>query len=80
MSHDEFTKLFKYLEKRFSDMDKRFDEHDKRFDYLTGIVAELVIDVRDIKRDLHDLHQSDARQNRWIHELAYKTKTKLSYE
>jgi len=38
MSEDQFTRLFKYLEKRFDAVDARFDEHDKRFDDLTTLI------------------------------------------
>lgn len=38
MSEDQFTRLFKYIEKRFDAVDARFDEHDKRFDDLTTLI------------------------------------------
>lgn len=41
MSDDQFTKLFKYMEKRFDAVDKRFDDHDRRFNDVTGAIAEL---------------------------------------
>jgi hypothetical protein len=80
MSHDEFTKLFKYLVSMKADMDKRFNKHDKRFVEITTILGEMMLEIREVKADVKDLKQSDTRQNRWIHELAYKTDTKLSYE
>jgi hypothetical protein len=42
MSEDQFTKLFKYMQKGFANVDKRFVEieykFDKCFDLLTNII------------------------------------------
>ena len=42
MSEDQFTKMFKYMQKGFSDADNRIDKleerFDKRFDSLTRII------------------------------------------
>jgi hypothetical protein len=38
MSDDQFTKLFKYMQREFTRVHKQFDNVDKRFDTLTGVV------------------------------------------
>lgn len=55
MSHDEFTKLFKYFDKRFDAIDERFKEVDKRFDYLTAIVLETAVEVRELSHTVNGL-------------------------
>ena len=41
MSEDQFTKLFKHMEKNFASMNKRFDMQDKEIAELKGGVAKL---------------------------------------
>jgi hypothetical protein len=41
MSEDEFTKLFKYMEKRFDGMEKRFDENAHDHANIRADIAEL---------------------------------------
>ncbi len=38
MSEDQFTKLFKYMEKRFDEMDKRIDGLASQIDRLTNTI------------------------------------------
>ncbi len=44
MSEDQFTKLYKYIQKGFSDVDRRFDKietrFDGRFDQLNNIIDD----------------------------------------
>lgn len=47
MSEDQFTKLFKYMEKRFNDVDKRFDMQDAKISELSVAVADLGGQIRD---------------------------------
>lgn len=47
MSHDEFTKLFKYMEKRFDQVDQRFDKVDEEIRDLKFAVGELAGQIKD---------------------------------
>ena len=78
MSHDEFTKLFKYMETMRSEMNQRFDNVDKRFnDVQVDGLAKLIMDYN--QEMLMIAHKVD-RMERWIHEIAQKTGVKLTYE
>jgi hypothetical protein len=41
MSDDQFTKLFKYIEKRFDEVDKQFDAASADRADIRGAIAEL---------------------------------------
>jgi uncharacterized coiled-coil protein SlyX len=80
MSHDEFTKLFKSMEKGFGDMERRFDAQDAKIDDLSGAVAELGGQLRDYHQEMILLARKVDRMERWILQIAEKTGVKLSYE
>lgn len=78
MSQDEFTKLFKYIEKRFDAVDSRFDAQDAKIDNLTGAIADLGGQIRDYHQEMILLARKVDRMERWIHEIAKQTGVKLS--
>ncbi|MCE7936985.1 hypothetical protein DYH10_04345 [Candidatus Saccharibacteria bacterium CPR2] len=78
MSKDEFTKLFKYVERRFNEMDRRFDEQNEKIDDIRAGVAELAGQIRDYHQEMIMLAHKVDRLERWIHEIAQKTGVKLS--
>ena len=82
MSQDEFTKLFKYMGKRFGDMDKRFDETATKdqVDKLTNTIDGLVKQLADYHQEMLMLAHKVDRMERWIHQIAEKTGVKLSYD
>ena len=41
MSEDEFTRLFKYMEKRFNAVDKQFEQNHAEHRNMLGAIAEL---------------------------------------
>ena len=47
MSQDQFTQLFKYMEKRFDEVDKKFEEAKTDRADIRGAIAELSAQVRD---------------------------------
>jgi hypothetical protein len=47
MSEDQFTKLFKYMEKRFDVVDNKFEEAANDRADIRGAIAELSAQVRD---------------------------------
>jgi uncharacterized coiled-coil DUF342 family protein len=52
MSEDQFTKLFKYMEKRFDVVDKKFDEAAVDRADIRGAIAELSAQVRDYHNEM----------------------------
>lgn len=80
--NDEFTKLFKYMEKRFDGMEKRFDEtaSKKQVNDLTDTADGLVKQITDYHQEMLMLAHKVDRMERWIHEIAEKTGVKLTYK
>lgn len=78
MSDDQFTKLFKYMEKRFDAVDKRFDMQDEQMKELRINIAEVGGQLRDYHQEMIMLARKVDRMERWIHELAKQTGIKLS--
>jgi uncharacterized coiled-coil protein SlyX len=78
MNDDQFTKLFKYMEKRFNDVDKRFDMQDEKIEDLRGAVAELSGQIKDYHVEMIMLTRKFDRLERWVHEIAEATGVKLS--
>lgn len=80
---DESTRLYAYLDKRFAEIDLRFvaleEKFDRRIDSLTVAVDGLKerVEICDHEHLVHG-HVLD-RHERWIHKLAKKTDTPLSY-
>jgi hypothetical protein len=82
MSKDEFTKLFKYMEKRFGDMEKRFDEtaSKKQVDGLISTVDGLAKQILDQNQEHLMLSHKVDRIEDWVQEIAQKTGVKLTYK
>ena len=60
MSEDQFTKLFRYVEKRFDSVDERFEEAARDRADIRGAIAELSAQVRDYHHEMIVLsHQVD---------------------
>jgi len=82
MSEDQFTKLFKYMEKRFDDIDKRLGETATKtdiseiYDKLDGMAGKQ--DDDEVERAALQLKVD--RHDGWITQLAQKTDTKLVSE
>ena len=77
MSHDEFTKLFKYMQQEFDKVHAKLALHDEKFDQIYGLVdADLKAKETDEQERLIIGHQID-RQTGWIKQLAAKTRIKL---
>ncbi len=80
MDDDQFTKLFKYVEKRFDDMDIRLEEarHDRAD--IRGAIGELSAQVRDYHNEMtFSSHQLDKLRDA-ILQIAKETGVKLSAE
>lgn len=79
MSNDEFTKLFKYMEKRFDAVDKHFEKTHREIADTRGAIGELAGQIKDYHQEMIMLARKVDRMERWIHEIAKKTGVKLSY-
>lgn len=84
MSHDEFTKLFNYMELKFSGIDRRFDNVESDIRDITFELAELSARVEDhhneflvlnhqvggLEKKIDGLEAKVDQQGRWIHQIA----------
>lgn len=80
MSDDQFTKLFKYIEKRFDSMDKRFDEAAKDRADIRGAIAEIGAQVRDYHHEMIFLSRQVDKLKEAILQIAQETGIKLTVE
>ena len=80
MSEDQFTKLFKYMGKRFDAVEKRFDMQDEKIEDLRGAVAELGGQLRDYHQEMIMLARKVDRMERWIHQIAKQTGVELQLD
>ena len=80
MSEDQFTKLFKYMEKSFASVEKRFDMQDEKIEDLKGAVAELGGQLRDYHQEMIMLARKVDRMERWIHQIAKQTGVELQFD
>jgi hypothetical protein len=78
MSHDEFTKLFNYMELKFGAIDKRFDTVEGDIREIKFEVAELSARVEDHHNEFLVLGHTVDRVEGWVHKIADHTGAKLS--
>ncbi len=79
MSGDQFSKLFKHMEKRFSDMETHFGGLNTRFDRLQGSVDAYAKQVLDLNQEFLMLGRKVDRLEQWVQTLAQKSGIKLDY-
>jgi len=80
MNDDQFTKLFKYVEKRFDAIDKRFDQENHDHADIRSAIGELSAQVRDYHNEMtFSSHQIDKLRDA-ILQIAKETGIKLSVE
>lgn len=79
MSKDEFTKLFKYVEKRFDQMDDKLEDATADRAEIKASVVELGVQLKDYHQELVMLAHKVDRMEKWIHQIAEKTGVKLEY-
>jgi hypothetical protein len=75
-----FTKLFKYMEKRFDEVDKRFDEAARDRADIRGAVAELSAQVRHYHNESLFLNHHVDKLTEAIKQIAKETGVKLTVE
>jgi len=46
MSEDQFTKLFKYMQRQFGLLEKRFEKEEREHADIRASIAELAVDVK----------------------------------
>jgi uncharacterized coiled-coil DUF342 family protein len=80
MSEDQFTKLFKYMEKRFDQVDEKFEDAATDRADIRGAIAALSAQVRDYHNEMKFMsHQMDKLRDA-ILQIAKETGVKLSVE
>lgn len=70
MSEDQFTKMFKYMQKGFADVDKRFDLVDKRFDDLTRVIDGYAGKIDTYAQEMAFMDHKISRLEKYIQVLA----------
>lgn len=80
MSEDQFTKLSKYIEKRFDQVDERLEEARLDRQDIRGAVAELAAQVRDYHNESIMLNRHVDKLTEAIKQIAKETGVKLSVE
>lgn len=74
MSEDQFTKLFKYMQKGFSDIDSRFDNLetriDNRIDNLTNIIDGYAGKIDSYAQEMAAMDHKINRLEKYIQILA----------
>jgi len=78
MSEDQFTKLFKYMEKGFENVDKRFEAVDKRFDTLTILIDGYAGKIDTYAQEMAFMDHKINRLEKYIQVLADKAGVDLS--
>ena len=73
MSEDQFTKLFKYMEKRFDDVDGRFDKVDERIDRLVSSMDGFVKILEDERAENAARDAQFERLLAWARKVSDKT-------
>ena len=77
MSHDEFTKLYIYMQELSSRIDARFVAQDVKIDTLMGTVDGLAMRLDDMAQEVTMINHGLSRHERWIEQLAAHTKMVL---
>ena len=75
MKDDQFTKLFRYMEKRFDEIDKRLDTMATKDDIskVYDILDQHTAMLEDLTAETAALKSSDNRQTRQIEYIAKQT-------
>ena len=75
MTDDQFTKLFRYMEKRFDEIDKRLDTMATKDDIskVYDILDQHTAMLEDLTAETAALKSSDDRQTRQIEYIARQT-------
>lgn len=73
MSEDQFTKLFKYMEKRFDEVNARFDIIEQRIDNLTNTIDAFVKRLDDFEIEQASRDRQFERLLDWARKVSEKT-------
>jgi uncharacterized coiled-coil DUF342 family protein len=80
MSQDEFTKLFKEIQKVNTNLLLHSETSRKEHAEINGAIGELGGQIRDYHQEMIMLACKVDRMERWILQIADKTGIKLSYD
>lgn len=78
MSDDQFTKLFKEIQKVNTSLELHSEHSRKEHAGIRGGVSDLAGQIRDYHQEMIMLARKVDRMERWIHEIAKQTGVKLS--
>jgi chromosome segregation ATPase len=80
MSDDQFTRLFKYMQKRFDNVDKQLEKNEHEHADMRGSMAELSAEVRDYRNEVLVMGHQVSQHAGAIAQLATATGVKLDFE
>ncbi len=78
MSEDQFTKLFREVQKINSNLELHSETSRQEHTDIRGAVGDLGGQLRDYHQEMILLARKVDRMERWIHEIAKQTGVKLS--
>lgn len=77
MSHDEYTKLYKYMQQRFAEIDRRFERVDQRFDQIYSLIDAFIKRHEVQEQEQAAIKSQLNRHDAWISELAKASNVQL---
>jgi len=78
MSHDEFTRLFKYMQREFKAVNDRFDRTDAKINTYVNAVDAFAKQTETYMQEMLALGHQVNRHERWHHQTAKACGIKLS--
>ena len=81
MSQDEFTKLFKYMQKEFKSLNSRLDNTSSKED-MNKLITTLVAYAKQSETYMQEMlaiSNKVDRLERWINQIAEQTDIRLTY-
>ncbi|MDZ7744283.1 MAG: hypothetical protein U5K77_00775 [Candidatus Saccharibacteria bacterium] len=78
MSEDQFTKLFKEVQKVNTRLEAHAEESRQQHLEINGAIGDLAGQIKDYHQETILLARKVDRLERWIHEIAKQTGVKLS--
>jgi len=78
MSHDEFTRLFKFMQAESKRIDERFAAVDVRLDKIMAILDASTKRAEIHEQEFNALNHQVNRHEGWIHQIAMTTGDELA--
>lgn len=80
MNDDQFTKLFKEIQKTNENLEHHIEESRQQHNDIKGAIADLGGQIRDYHQEMIMLARKVDRMEKWIHQIAKQTGVELSLD